>query len=129
MQAATSAASKPATSPQERRRSRRVKVEQRLRVRPMRFTASGYEDVQRTVDMSREGAYFLTEKTDYHVGMMVFVRCPYSPVAGSDAVDYVARIVRVEEKPNGRFGIALELLEPTQFKSRRSAREQKDEAV
>jgi hypothetical protein len=124
----TSASTLPslASAPVERRRSRRrrVKTAQRIRIRPVQFTATGYEDVQTRENVSRNGVYFLTHRSDYRVDAMVYVTCPYSAQASTHGVDYIAKVVRVEPKPSDRFGIALEFREPTKFKTHKASREQ-----
>jgi hypothetical protein len=93
--------------PSERRRNRRVKLSQPVRLRP---TDTFYtEEVQTTLTVSRDGLYFTTALNHYHVRMRVRVTFPYHP---SDPVstEYVAEVVRVERLNDGRFGVAVRFL-------------------
>jgi len=69
-----------------------------------------FAEIATTVNVSREGFYFLTERQQYEVGMRGVVTLPYhSPRAPSDR-EYLADVVRVELLENGQRGIAIRLL-------------------
>jgi len=93
----------------QKRRSRRVKMSRPVRVRPSEPRDDHFEDVITSINASKEGIYFNSRRTGYYKGMRVFVTFPYT--SGHDPMncDYVAEVVRVENLPNGKFGVAVEL--------------------
>ena len=92
------------------RRSRRIRISQPVRVIPSIPRGELFAEIATTVNVSREGFYFLTERQQYEVGMRGVVTLPYhSPRAPSDRA-YFAQVVRVELLENGQRGIAIRLL-------------------
>ena len=93
-----------------KRRSRRAKIVKPLRVRPSGPRDEHFDDMPVSVNASKDGIYFVSRKTNYYKGMRVFVTFPFS--SGHDPMncEYVAEVVRVEELPNTKFGVALHLL-------------------
>lgn len=92
------------------RRSRRAKMSRPLRVRPSEARDDHFEDFAVSLNASREGIYFSTRRESYYPGMRVFVTFPYSSPHDPMNCEYVAQVVRVEKLPNGKFGVALQLL-------------------
>ena len=92
-----------------KRRSRRVKMTRPVRVRPSEPRDEHFEDHTTSINVSKEGIYFQTRKTGYYKGMRVFVTFPFSSQHDPMNCDYVAEVVRVEELPNKKFGIAVDL--------------------
>jgi PilZ domain len=104
----------PASPPSEqdfpqKRRSRRVKMQRPVRVRPSEPRDDHFEDLISSINASKEGIYFHSRRQGYYKGMRVFVTFPYT--SGHDPMncEYVAEVVRVEDLPNRRFGVAVEL--------------------
>jgi hypothetical protein len=93
----------------QKRRSRRVKMSRPVRVRPSEPRDDHFEDLIVSVNASKEGIYFHTRRAGYYKGMRVFVTFPYT--SGHDPMncEYVAEVVRVEELPNNKFGVAVDL--------------------
>jgi hypothetical protein len=93
----------------KKRRSRRVKMSRPVRVRPSEPRDDHFEDRIASVNASKEGIYFHSRRKGYYKGMRVFVTFPYT--SGHDPMncEYVAEVVRVEELPNSKFGVAVEL--------------------
>jgi len=93
-----------------KRRNRRAKIVKPLRVRPSEPRDEHFDDMPVSVNASKDGIYFVSRKTNYYKGMRVFVPFPFS--SGHDPMncEYVAEVVRVEELPNTKFGVALHLL-------------------
>lgn len=93
----------------QKRRSRRVKMQRPVRVRPSEPRDEHFEDLISSVNASKEGIYFHSRRKGYYKGMRVFVTFPYT--SGHDPMncEYVAEVVRVEDLPNARFGVAVEL--------------------
>ena len=93
----------------EQRRSRRAKIAKPLRVRPSDPRDEHFEDIPISVNASKEGIYFQTRKPNYYKGMRLFVTFPFSSPHDPMNCEYVAEVVRVENLPNKRFGVALHL--------------------
>jgi hypothetical protein len=93
-----------------KRRSRRAKMARTLRVRPSEPRDEHFEDLPISIDVSKEGIRFATRKTNYYPGMRVFVTFPYSSPHDPMNCEYVAQVVRVDKLPNGKFGVAVNLL-------------------
>jgi hypothetical protein len=94
----------------DKRRSRRAKIARTLRVRPSEPRDDHFDDLPISVNASKEGIYFTTRKESYYAGMRVFVTFPYSSAHDPMNCEYVAQVVRVEKLPNGKFGVAVNLL-------------------
>jgi hypothetical protein len=101
----------------ERRDNRRVKLAQAALIRPSGYHENDFSEVLTTVDICRNGIYVRTERTDYKVGMRLFVTTPYSDDPTALRVDYLARVVRVDELGENLLGIAIHLLSVIKFKS------------
>ena len=94
----------------DKRRSRRAKIARTLRVRPSEPKDEPFEDLPVSINASREGILFKTRQATYYPGMRVFVTFPYSSPHDPMNCEYVAQVVRVDKLPNGRFGVAVNLL-------------------
>jgi hypothetical protein len=94
----------------ELRRSRRAKIARTLRVRPSEPRDEHFEDLPTSINASKEGIFFTTRRATYYPGMRVFVTFPYSSPHDPMNSEYVAQVVRVEKLPNGKFGVAVNLL-------------------
>jgi hypothetical protein len=109
-----------AETPQQfevQRRSRRAKIAKPLRVRPSEPRDEHFEDMPISVNASKEGIYFHTRRPNYYKGMRVFVTFPFTSAHDPMSCEYVAEVVRVEELPNARFGVALHLIMTMNFNS------------
>jgi PilZ domain len=93
----------------DKRKSRRAKIAKPLRVRPSEPREEHFEDLSISVNASKEGIYFHTRRSNYYKGMRVFVTFPFSSKYDPMNCEYVGEVVRVENLPNGRFGVALHL--------------------
>jgi hypothetical protein len=100
----------------ERRRNRRFNLAQRIRVRPAGLDGPEFDDQQVTVNISRDGLYFLTRENNYRLGMKVMVTWPYDPTSGGVNLDYLGRVVRIVELPEGKRGVAIHLFLQMNFK-------------
>jgi PilZ domain len=99
----------PSTPYAEQRRSRRAKIAKPLRVRPSDPRDEHFEDLPVSINASKEGIYFHTRRPNYYKGMRLFVTFPFTSSHDPMNCEYVAEVVRVENLPNGRFGIAVNL--------------------
>jgi hypothetical protein len=92
-----------------KRLSRRAKIARPLRVRPSDPRDEHFEDLPLGVNASKEGIYFTSRRKSYYKGVRVFVTFPFSSPHDPMNCEYVAEVVRVEELPNGKFGVAVHL--------------------
>lgn len=94
---------------EERRRTRRVRVELAARLKPYYQSQNLPPEIRATINVSRDGIYFITRCGSYNTGMHVVVTCPDSAACadpGADAGD-LARVVRVEARNEKEWGVAL----------------------
>jgi len=63
-----------------------------------------------TVNSCRSGCYFATDSACYKKHMRIFVTFPYSVVLGAINRDYIGEVVRVDDLPDGRVGVAVNFL-------------------
>ena len=98
----------PPANSAERRRRRRVKVAAAVRVRATDPTAESFTDIAMTIDVSRDGILFQTERSDFTKGMSVGVTFPYSNAQGALNVEQPAQVVRASELGDGKFGVAIQ---------------------
>ena len=91
------------------RLSRRAKIARPVRVRPSDPRDEHFDDLPVSVNASKEGIFFTTRLKSYYKGMRVFVTFPFSSAHDPMNCEYVAEVVRVEEMPNGKFGVAVHL--------------------
>jgi hypothetical protein len=80
-----------------------------LRVRPSDPRDQHFDEVVTSVNVSREGIYFLTRRASYYTGMRLFVTFPYSSPHDPMNCEYVGQVVRTEKLPNNKFGVAVHL--------------------
>jgi len=107
----------PVSEYPQRRRSRRAKIAKPLRVRPSEPRDEHFEDLPVSINASKEGIYFQTRRDNYYKGMRVFVTFPFTSPHDPMNCEYVAEVVRVENLPNNRFGVALHLLMTMNYSS------------
>jgi len=98
--------------PQDRRRSRRLKIGQPLMVRPTDPRSGTFEDFSTTKNVSREGFYFLTQRKAYLEGMRLFVTLPYHGAGDLRNHEYVGQVLRVDASQEDQWGVAVQLLSP-----------------
>ena len=91
----------------ERRREPRVQVDHLVYVQPANAERGHFEEVRSMRDLSRSGFYFTTERDCYHLGNQLHV----IPALGSLNLEYLGEVVRVENLPEGEFGIGVRLLQ------------------
>ena len=90
----------------EHRASRRVKLSRTLLVRPS--DPEYKEEVQVTLNSSRDGLYFRTRLKHYHVGMRVSVILGYTPNDRCNSTS-LGKIIRIDRLEDGSFGIAVHI--------------------
>jgi hypothetical protein len=100
-----------------KRGNRRAKIAKTLRIRPSEPRDEHFEDLPLSVNASKDGIYFHTRRDTYYKGMRVFVTFPFTSAHDPMSCEYVAEVVRVENLPNGRFGVAVHLVMTMNFNS------------
>jgi hypothetical protein len=100
----------PPLKPQERRRSRRIKIGQPLKLRPSDPKDPHFEEANVTTNVSRDGIYFVSRLDSYYEGMRLFVAVPHHLPSEPQDREYLGQVVRVDTLLDARFGIAVQLL-------------------
>lgn len=100
---------KTETSATEKRRSRRAKIAKPVRVRPSEPRDDHFEDLPISVNVSKDGIYFVSRAKSYYPGMRVFVTFPYSSPHDPMNCEFVGQVVRVDKLDPGRTGVAVHL--------------------
>lgn len=95
----------------ERRRRRRALVSIPIRVGSNGASTGGSYEVSTTVDVSRLGVLFVTERRDYLRDATVRVVFPFTR-GETQQIEQEARVVRVSELSNGRRAVAIALVSP-----------------
>jgi PilZ domain-containing protein len=90
----------------EHRSSRRVKISRPLLARPS--DPKYKEEVQTTLNTSRDGLYFRTQLKHYYVGMRVSVILGYEPNDRCNSASF-GEVVRIDRLNDGSFGIAVQI--------------------
>jgi hypothetical protein len=94
----------------DNRASRRAKVARKLRVRPSDPDVEHFEEVLVSTNVSKQGIYFQTHLDSYRGGMRLFVTYPFTFENDPMKTEYIAEVLRVEQFPEGKFGIAIRLI-------------------
>jgi hypothetical protein len=106
----TTATRTAAATAAERRRERRARLTMPARVRPSDPKDGDFDEVCLTINASRGGLFFLSDRDDYEQGLRVFLTFPHSELPDPFSSNYLAEVVRVERKANGKLGVALRIL-------------------
>jgi hypothetical protein len=93
----------------ERRCRERLNVSLPARLRTFDVEYWRTEEVQTTLNFTRNGLYFTTWTEHYALGMRVLVTLPYRS-AGSAHREYLGRVARLERLADGRLGVALQFV-------------------
>jgi hypothetical protein len=93
----------------ELRRARRAKISRQVRVRPSEPRDDHFEDLPVSANASKHGIYFVSRRSSYYKGMRVFVTFPFTSAHDPMNCEYLAEVVRVENLPKNRFGVAVDL--------------------
>lgn len=100
----------------ERRTKRRAMLSQTVRVRPS-SGGNDFDEVLQTVNISREGIYFASERKGYFKGMRLFITMPYSAIPGAVNPEYIGEVVRVDDLPQNTSGVAVHLVTSVNLKA------------
>lgn len=95
---------------QDRRRSRRIRIGQPVRIRPSDPKDKYFEDTNTTRNVSREGIYFVTRIGTYYEGMRLFVVVPHHKPKEPQDREYLGQVVRVDVLSEAERGVAVQFL-------------------
>lgn len=101
--------SQPGSGGIERRRRKRAKITAQVHVRSVN-SPEPFEEVGRSVDVSRDGLLFVVARTGYWKGQKLDVTFPYSNAAAALNQAQQAEVVRVLESPSGGFAVAVQFV-------------------
>jgi hypothetical protein len=94
----------------ENRSNPRTRMSRKLRVRPSDGDAEHFEEFPTSANISKRGIYFQTSLQSYQKGMRLFVTYPFTFANDPMKTEYIAEVVRVDQLPNDKFGVAIQLL-------------------
>jgi hypothetical protein len=93
----------------EKRLRPRTKLGKMLRVRQS-AVQNDFSELVMSKNVSKDGIYFHTHRSDYQKGMRLLVTFPFTFENDPMNTDYVAEVVRVETLGDYRFGVAIRLI-------------------
>ena len=96
----------------ERRREGRQNLRLEFLVRPSAFLPNDFEEVCTTVNIARDGFYFLSSLASYRRGMQLFVTLLSSISSENSSNDFIGKIVRIDSYAQDRRGVAVQLVQP-----------------
>jgi hypothetical protein len=102
---------------QEKRRSRRIRIGQPLKIRASDPKDEHVSETSTTKNVSREGIYFVSHISSYYEGMRLFLAVPYHNPRNPQDHEYLAQVVRLEKLEDGQWGVALQILSDITTKS------------
>jgi hypothetical protein len=97
-------------SPQEKRRSRRIRIGQPLKIRASDPKDAQIVETNTTKNVSRDGIYFVSEVAAYRDGMRIYVTVPHHTPRDPKDREYLGQITRIERLPDGKWGVAVQFL-------------------
>jgi len=88
-----------------------------IRVRPADFVDDQVDEVRATINVSRSGLYFSSQRDSYHRGMKVLLTIPFRDFVADAGPEERGEVVRVEHLKDGRTGVAVRLLKSTESRA------------
>jgi hypothetical protein len=101
-------------SEENRRRNLRARISLPIRVRSADFVDDQVDEVRATINVSRGGLYFSSQRSSYHRGMKVLLTIPFRDFVADAGPEERGEVVRVEHFKDGRAGVAVRLLKSTE---------------
>jgi hypothetical protein len=95
---------------QDKRRSRRIRIGQSLKIRASDPNDAQIEEINITKNVSRDGIYFVSPIAAYAEGMRLYVTVPHHSPREPQDREYLGQVVRVERLPEGQNGVAVQFL-------------------
>ncbi|MGA8408054.1 MAG: PilZ domain-containing protein, partial [Candidatus Acidiferrales bacterium] len=92
----------------DRRRRKRAKITAQVHVRGLN-SPEPFEEVCKSIDVSRDGLLFTAARTGYWKGQRLEVTFPYSTAAAALNTAQPAEIVRVVEQ-DGHYAVAVQFI-------------------
>jgi CheY-like chemotaxis protein len=105
----TSSSAPPTNGGIERRRRKRAKISAQVLVSLTSSTES-FEEVGKSVDVSRDGLLFIAARKGYGKGQRLDVTFPYSNAAAALNTAQPAEVVRSIEQPDGKVAVAVQFI-------------------
>ena len=93
----------------ERRRRKRAKISAQVHVSAVN-APQPFEEICKSVDVSRDGLLFITARAGYWKGQRLEVTFPYSTAAAALNQPQTAEVVRSEDQGNGQHAVAVQFL-------------------
>jgi len=93
----------------DRRRRKRARISAQVHVSSV-GSPQAFEEVCKSVDVSRDGLLFNSARAGYWKGQRLEVTFPYSTAAAALNQPQSAEVVRVTENGNGQYGVAVQFL-------------------
>lgn len=95
----------------ERRRHTRAKINFRVHIRGGVGTQEVFEDIGKSLDVTRDGVLLSTSRGGYWVDQLLEVTCPYWGASSPIDIARRALVIRSSILPGGAHGVALEYQE------------------
>lgn len=89
-----------------------MKLPQMIRVRPSSPTQEDFDEILPTINASRNSVYFVPQNGVFEPDMRVFVTYPYATGLGAINQEFLGKVIRVDQLPGNKQGVAVELLMP-----------------
>ncbi|HSY57903.1 MAG TPA: response regulator [Terriglobales bacterium] len=86
----------------------RTKMDLQVRIEGGRGTLQAFEDLSKTIDVSRDGLLVSTAMNGYWVGQLLQVTCPYWSTPAAINSPRAAKVIRAVLMPNSNHAVALE---------------------
>ncbi len=94
----------------DKRRSRRIRIGQPLKIRASDPKDADIEEVNVTRNVSREGIYFVSAIRTYTEGMRLYVTVPHHNPPDPKDREYLGQVVRVDRMAEQQCGVAIQFL-------------------
>ncbi|MGA7855938.1 MAG: response regulator [Candidatus Acidiferrales bacterium] len=95
--------------PRDRRRKRRAMISAPIRVRLAHSEGNSSDEIATTVDVSRTGILFHSQRGTYTRGTEVAAVFPYSQSPAATHIEQTGRVVRINDLGDGTFDVAIAL--------------------
>lgn len=95
--------------PRDRRRKRRAMISAPIRVRLAHAEGNSSDEIATTVDVSRTGILFHSQRNNYMRGMEVAVVFPYSQSPAATHIEQTGCVVRITDLEDGTHDVAIAL--------------------
>src|SRR3974377_1652318 len=91
-------------------RSHRITASQSMPLSPTEPRGEFFEEITKTINVSREGFYFVTRRDHCQEGMRLLVTLPYHCPRDHSDREHLAQVVRIELLDDRQHGVAVQLL-------------------